>query len=81
MATTIKVTALTRDRVNAVGARTNQTAEQVVAKALAEYERALFWQEYDEAAVAVAANPNAHDEEQMERTAWDRTTSDGIDFA
>ena len=81
VATTIKVSAPTRDRVNAIGARTKQTAEQVVASALREYERSLFWRDYTEAADAVAADPSAAADERTEQELWDRTTPDGADVA
>ena len=81
VATTIKVSAPTRDRVNAIGARTKQTAEQVVASALREYERSLFWRDYTKAADAVAADPSAAADERTEHELWDRTTPDGANVA
>lgn len=50
MSTTIRVSAQTRDEVKMLGARTGQMADQVVSRALVEYERALFWREYAQAA-------------------------------
>jgi len=75
MATTIKVSEETRDRVNELGGRTNQTADQVVSSALAEYERALFWEQYAAAATAVAADPDATAAESADRALWDAATS------
>lgn len=70
MSTTIKVSAETRDVVKAVGARTGQTADQVVARALVEYERSLFWREYAEAA--------ERDSELADRELWESTVRDGL---
>lgn len=74
MATTIKVSEPTRDRINALGATTAQTAEQVVSKALDEYERALFWQEYRRAAEA-----DRDRDDEAERELWDATLRDGLE--
>lgn len=76
MATTIKVSEPTRDRIKALGASTAQTAEQVVSKALDEYERALFWQEYRRAAEA-----DVERDDDAERKLWDATLRDGLDRA
>lgn len=78
MATTIKVAESTRDRVNALGARTGQTAGDVVDKALDEYERAIFWHDYAVAATAVAADATIAAEEDAERELWEGTVRDGL---
>lgn len=80
-ATTIKVSPATRDLVNDIGARTGQTADQVVAGALDSYSRALFWREYAEAATAVAADSDLAAHEAAELRIWDRTRLDGLDRA
>lgn len=77
MATTIKVNESTRDRIKAIGASTDQTADEVVAHALREYERALFWQAYRRAAEAEAGSPEAT-ELDAERALWERTLRDGL---
>lgn len=79
MVTTIKVSSSTRDRVNAIGAQTRQTADQVVDSALREYERSLFWQEFGAAAEAVAADPVAAADEVGERGLWEFPTRDGVE--
>ena len=79
--TTIKVRTATRDRINAVGARTHETADQVVSRALDEYERSTFWAQYAAAAAAaaaVAADPVAMAEESTEADRWDRAVRDGV---
>lgn len=73
-ATTVKLTPATRDRVNALGEATGQTAEQVVAQALDEYERALFFHAYRTAAAADLASR----ETTIESDLWDRTLRDGV---
>ncbi|MFT3852091.1 MAG: hypothetical protein QM733_05050 [Ilumatobacteraceae bacterium] len=75
MATTIKVATSTRDRVNKLGARTRQTADQVVSRALEEYERALFWTEFAAAADAVADDPEVATAEAVEAGLWDAVTA------
>lgn len=77
MATTVKVSVPTRDRINAIGAATRQTAEQVVGAALDEYERALFFDEY-RAAVDDEVERGTHPEVARELKLWDRTLRDGL---
>lgn len=73
MSTTIKVSPRTRDRIKSLGASTGLTADQVVSRALMEYERALFWGEY-----ARAAEQDRMQEERDEQELWDRTLRDGL---
>jgi len=75
MATTIKVSERTRDRVNALGARTRQSADQVVDRALTEYDRALFWEEFAAAAQATEHDPHAAAQERAENELWDAVTA------
>lgn len=73
MSTTIKVSPQTRDQIKSLGATTGQTADQVVSRALVEYERALFWREY-----ADAAERDRQAGERGEQELWDRTVRDGL---
>lgn len=73
MSTTIKVSSQTRDQIKSLGASTGQTADQVVSRALVEYERALFWREYAE-----AAERERSASELAEQELWDRTVRDGL---
>lgn len=73
MATTIKVSEPTRDRIKVIGADTGQTADEVVARALDEYERALFWQEY-----RAAAQSQPDEESVADDRAWEATLRDGL---
>lgn len=73
MFTTIKVSAQTRDEVIVLGARTGQTADQVVSQALVEYERALFWREY-----AQAAEQDVPEAERRDQELWSGADRDGL---
>ncbi|WP_256839447.1 hypothetical protein [Ornithinimicrobium faecis] len=73
MSTTIKVSAQTRDEVKVLGARTGQTADQVVSRALVEYERALFWREY-----AQAAEQDVPEAERQDQELWEGSVRDGL---
>lgn len=75
VATTIKVASSTRDRVNELGVRTHQTADQVVTRALEEYERVIFWDEFTAAADAVARDAEAAAAETAEALLWDSVTA------
>lgn len=63
----------------AVGIRTGQTADQVVGRAIEEYERSLFWREYAAAADAAADDPESAADELAEQVLWDRTSLDGLE--
>ena len=67
--------------MNALGARTKQTADEVVETAIREYERALFWQQYADAADAAAADLDVTADELAERELWERTNRDGVERA
>lgn len=73
MSTTIKVSTQTRDQIKSLGASTGQTADEVVSRALVEYERALFWGEY-----ARAAEQDTTRRGQDDHELWDRTLRDGL---
>lgn len=77
-ATTIKVSAPTRDRIKAIGASTRETADEVVSRALDEYERVLFWRAFRVAAEAEEGMPPKVAEDQA---LWDRALRDGLDDA
>ncbi|MFI7585681.1 hypothetical protein ACIB24_01235 [Spongisporangium articulatum] len=68
MDTTIKVSTETRDRIKAIGAQRNQSAEKVILSALDELDRAMFWDAYD-AAVAEDGPPTIE-------PGWEATASD-----
>ena len=42
------------------------------------YERALFWQQYSEAAEAAAADADDNAQELAESKLWERTNRDGV---
>jgi predicted transcriptional regulator len=73
VATTIKVSEPTRDRIKAIGAQTRQTAEDVVSQALDEYERALFWRAY-----RAAAQAGPTEDALAETQVWEATLRDGL---
>jgi predicted transcriptional regulator len=77
MATTIKVSEATRDRVKAIGAQTRQPADAVISQALDELERKLFWQDY--AAQRASERGPLPQSALAERAAWDATADDGLE--
>jgi len=55
--------------------------QQVLERALSEYQRALFWKQVDIAYKNLRKNPKEWKEEQKERSLWDNTLLDGLDKA
>jgi predicted transcriptional regulator len=77
VSTTIKVSEATRDRIKQLATSAEQTADQVVTRALDEYERALFWEEYRRAAEAERKSPH-YAQIQAELAICDGALGDGL---
>lgn len=69
----MRVRRSTRDRVAALGARTHEPADAVVDKAVALYEKELFWAEWDRAQQSTTAEDRAAEADEM--AAWDRAST------
>jgi hypothetical protein len=74
MLTTIKVSTETRDRIKALGATRNKSAEAVVLEALDELDRRVFWDQMD-AAVDLHGPNDLRDESELFAAAL----KDGLD--
>ena len=80
MATTmIRVEEKVRKKLRDLAARTGGSMQQLVADAVEEYERRLFWQQVNSEFAALRNDPKAWKQELEERAAWDATLSDGLE--
>jgi predicted transcriptional regulator len=59
--------------------KTNQTATEVVEKALDAYRRKLFFEQLNAGYAALRSDPEAWAEELEERKLWEATLMDGVD--
>ena len=53
--------------------------QQVVATAVEEYRRKVFWEKTNAGYAALRSDPKAWQEELEERAAWDASLSDGLE--
>ena len=79
MSTTIRVSEETRRLAADLAARTGEQMQQVVAVALAAYERTLFWDSLDAAYDRLAEDPEAWAEQEAERAAEAVALRDGLE--
>lgn len=67
MSTTIRVSEETRRRASELAARTGRQMQVVVDEALVAYERALFWESFDDGYRSLADDPEAWESVLAER--------------
>ena len=60
---------------------TGKPMQDILDKAIAEYNRTLFWNHVDEAYRNLRKNPKAWKEKLKERAIWERTVLDGLEEA
>jgi predicted DNA-binding protein len=75
----IRVEVSTHKRLRSLAARTGGTMPAIVAAAVEEYERKLFWEQVNVEFAALRGDPKAWKHEIEERAAWDATLSDGME--
>ncbi|MDQ2880762.1 MAG: hypothetical protein M3Y48_05730 [Actinomycetota bacterium] len=78
MSTTIRVSEATRARAANLAARTGRQMQVVVDEALAAYERALFWESFEDGYRRLAADPDEWDAVQTERRGEEPALRDGL---
>jgi len=77
--TMIRVEQATHKKLRALAARTGDTMSQLVAAAVEEFERKLFWEQVNKEFTSLRDDPKLWKHELEERAAWDATLSDGLD--
>ena len=80
MATTmIRVEKTTHQKLRSLAARTGGTLPQLLAAAVEEYERKLFWEQVNQEFADLPKDAKAWQHELEERALWDATLSDGLE--
>ncbi len=74
---TVRVDGESHAVLRRIAARTGQSMQSVLAKAIEEYRRKSFLEDANAAFAALRADPRAWRREQRERAAWDVTLGDG----
>ena len=76
--TTVRVKEETRAALRELANQTNQSMQDVLARAVELYRRERILEETNAAYAALRADPQHWQEEQQERAAWDATLADGL---
>ena len=76
--TTVRVKEETRAALRELANQTNQSMQDVLARAVELYRRERILEETNAAYAALRADPQLWQEEQQERAAWDATLADGL---
>lgn len=77
--TTIRVSKHIHDQVRALAQQTGTTMQEVISKAVEQYQEQLFWQQVHEAYARLRQDPVAWQEELEEQRLWDNTLVDGLE--
>lgn len=77
--TMIRVEQATHKKLRALASRTGETMPQLVAAAVEEFERKLFWEQVSQEFTSLREDPRSWKHELEERAAWDATLSDGLE--
>lgn len=78
MSTTIRVSEATRQRAAAIAAATGRQLQAVVEDALVRYERALFWEAFEDRFARLAEDEQGWSEVVIERRGEEGALHDGV---
>jgi len=66
-------------RLRQIAKTTGRPTQEILDRAISEYDRKLFWEDVDRAYRNLRNNPNLWKAELKERSLWERTLGDGLD--
>jgi hypothetical protein len=76
---TVRISEKSRETLRALAAKTGESMQAVLDRAVEEYRRERLMEEVNAAYAALRADPEAWAEWQKELAAWDATLMDGLD--
>ena len=76
--TTIRIEQSTHKKLRALASQTGDTIPHLVAVAVEEYDRRLFWDQVNAEFKALRRNLKSWKRELQERAAWNATLADGL---
>ncbi len=76
--TTVRISGEAKAKLHALASSTNKTMQDVLDEAVELYRRRVFLAEANAAFRRLRQNPQAWEDENREREAWDSTLSDGL---
>jgi predicted transcriptional regulator len=75
---TVRISEAAHEALREISARTGESMQTILDRAIEEYRRRRFLEEANAAYAALREKPDEWKEEVEEREAWDRTLSDGL---
>jgi predicted transcriptional regulator len=76
---TVRIPTQLRDVLKSMSEQTNQSMQDIIAKAVENYRRELFFAKANEAYARLMADPVQKAEHEAELREWDCTLMDGLD--
>lgn len=75
---TVRISETARETLRDLAARTGESMQEILERAVEEYRRRRFLEEVNAGFAALRNDPKAWQEELAEREEWDRTLADGL---
>jgi predicted transcriptional regulator len=75
---TVRISEAAHEALREISARTGESMQTILDRAIEEYRRRRFLEEANAAYAALREKPDEWKEEVEEREVWDRTLSDGL---
>jgi predicted transcriptional regulator len=76
---TVRVSSRTHEELREIAQAVGESMQTVIEQAVEDLRRKLFFEETNEAYMALRSDPNAWAEIEEERALWDQTLADGLD--
>jgi predicted transcriptional regulator len=76
---TVKIKSETHAKLKALAQEAGESMPDMLERAIEEYRRARFWDNFNRAYAALRNDPKAWAEELAERKLWDATLADGLE--
>jgi predicted transcriptional regulator len=76
--TTVRISESSHALLSELAERSQQSMQHVIAEALEEYRKRLFWQQARRDFEQLRSDPEAWQAEQKELAVWDQTIADGL---
>ena len=77
--TTVRISQETREALRELARQTNESMQDILARAVEAYRRERFLREVNAAYAALHADVEAWREEEAERAVWEGTIADGLE--
>ena len=76
---TVRINEKAREDLRAIASQTGEAMADILAKAIEEYRRKVFMEQFNAAYAALRSDSKAWQQEQGERAAWDAALGDGLE--